>query len=45
MTMGGVEVDMREGSGIDLTKVDPLNVILKPRLLRSSTNAFEATSL
>ncbi|KAM3731522.1 hypothetical protein ACB098_12G169800 [Castanea mollissima] len=32
MTVGGAEVDMREGSGLDLPKVDPLNVILKPRL-------------
>ena len=32
MTVGGAKVDMREGSGLDLPKVDPLNVILKPRL-------------
>ena len=32
MIVGGVEVDMSKGSGLDLPKVDPLNVILKPRL-------------
>ncbi|XP_065625410.1 dimethylnonatriene synthase-like [Quercus suber] len=30
--MAGVKVDMREGPGIALPKVDPLDVILKPRL-------------
>ena len=32
MTVGGAKVDRREGSGLGLPKVDPLNVILKPRL-------------
>ncbi|XP_018827789.2 LOW QUALITY PROTEIN: dimethylnonatriene synthase-like [Juglans regia] len=31
-TMGGVKVDMREGLGVDLPKVDPLVLVPKPRL-------------
>ncbi|KAG7946485.1 hypothetical protein I3843_14G041300 [Carya illinoinensis] len=31
-TMGGVKMDMREGLGVDLPKVDPLVLVPKPRL-------------